>query len=106
MGGATNRVPAAATAYPHRNVEFIMNVHGRWDDATADDACIDWCRTLFDAAAPFAMGGAYVNFVTEDETERLGQVYGSAHDRLAAVKAAYDPTNLFRMNHNVAPASS
>ncbi|MDX1395789.1 MAG: FAD-binding oxidoreductase [Gemmatimonadota bacterium] len=106
MGGATNRVPADATAYPHRDVEFIMNVHGRWEDADEDEAGVAWCRAAFDAAAPFATGGVYTNFMTAEETGRIRDAYGSSWDRLVALKNRYDPDNFFRMNQNIRPAST
>jgi len=105
MGGATNRVPADATAYRHRDTEFIMNVHGRWQDAGEDDRCIAWCRDLFDATTPFATGGVYVNFMTEEEGARVESAYGDSYKRLVALKNRYDPDNLFRFNQNVRPSS-
>jgi len=78
MGGATNRVPADATAYRHRDAEFIMNVHGRWQDAGDDEKCIAWCRELFNATTPFATGGVYVNFMTEEEGSRVESAYGDS----------------------------
>ncbi|MGD8727536.1 MAG: FAD-binding oxidoreductase [Gemmatimonadales bacterium] len=103
MGGATNRIPADATAYSHRDAQFIMNVHGRWDDAGRDERCIGWCRELFDAATPFATGGVYVNFMTEEETERVKSAYGDSYERLVKLKQTYDPTNMLRLNQNVKP---
>ena len=106
MGGAVNRVPAQATAYPHRNVEFIMNVHTRWNGKAQDQACIAWARELFDKAAPHATGGVYVNFMPEDESQRIrAGAYGPNYERLAKLKTKYDPGNLFRMNQNIRPAA-
>jgi FAD/FMN-containing dehydrogenase len=105
LGGAINRVPADATAYPHRDIEFVMNVHTRWSNPAEDAGCIAWARALYDAATPFATGGVYVNFMPEDEAKRVRTgAYGPNYDRLAKIKAKYDPKNLFRMNQNVAPA--
>jgi FAD/FMN-containing dehydrogenase len=105
LGGAINRVPAEATAYPHRNVNFVVNVHTRWSRPSEDTACVGWTRALYEATAPFATGGVYVNFMPEDEAQRVrAGAYGTNYDRLARVKAKYDPKNLFRMNQNVAPA--
>jgi FAD/FMN-containing dehydrogenase len=104
LGGATTRVPADATAYGHRDAEFVMNVHGRWSDPAKDDACIGWARDLFRAAAPFATGSVYVNFMTQEEGDRVRAAYGDNYDRLAQLKRRYDPTNLFRMNQNIRPA--
>lgn len=107
LGGAINRVPVEATAYPHRNVNFVMNVHTRWSDPSQDAPCVAWARGLYEAAAPFATGGVYVNFMPDDEAERVRSgAYGPNYDRLAKVKAKYDPKNLFRMNQNVAPAAT
>jgi FAD/FMN-containing dehydrogenase len=103
MGGATSRVPEDATAYRHRDAQFIMNVHGRWDDAGQDEGGIAWCRELFDAASPFATGGVYVNFMTEEEGDRVKAAYGESYDRLASLKKEYDPGNLFRLNQNIKP---
>lgn len=105
LGGAVNRVPAGATAYPHRNVEFIVNVHTRWSAPADDERCIAWARGLFDALAPHATGGVYVNFMPEDEVQRVQGAYGANLARLSQLKAKYDPGNLFRMNQNIRPAS-
>jgi FAD/FMN-containing dehydrogenase len=105
LGGATNRVPATATAYPHRDVNFVMNVHTRWGDASHDKPCISWARELFDRMAPHATGGVYVNFMPADEEQRVSRgAYGPNYDRLAQIKAEYDPDNLFRRNQNIQPA--
>ncbi len=106
LGGAINRIPANATAYPHRDVEFVMNVHTRWSDPAQDKECIAWARQLFDASTPFATGGVYVNFMPEDESQRVQKgAYGANYERLAKLKTKYDPTNLFRMNQNIKPAA-
>lgn len=106
LGGAVNRVAADATAYPHRDVEYIMNVHTRWNDPAQDEECVGWARSLFAETAPFATGGVYVNFMPGDETQRVRQgAYGRNYDRLARVKRKYDPQNLFSGNHNIEPAS-
>jgi FAD/FMN-containing dehydrogenase len=105
LGGATSRVAADATAYPHRNANFVMNVHTRWRERADEQRSIDWARKLFAEAAPHATGGVYVNFMPEDETERVSSAYGANYRRLAALKAKYDPSNLFRLNQNIRPAA-
>ncbi len=102
MGGATNQVAPDATAYPHRDVEFVMNVHTRWEEPADDRTCIDWARAFYKATEPFATGGVYVNFISEDE-DRVQGAYGANMQRLAAIKAQYDPENFFRLNQNIAP---
>jgi FAD/FMN-containing dehydrogenase len=103
LGGAVTRVAPDATAYSHRDGAFVMNVHGRWEDPSKDEACIGWARDLFRAAAPFSTGSVYVNFLTQDEEDRIKAAYGRNYDRLARIKAKYDPTNLFRANMNIRP---
>ena len=103
LGGATSRIPADATAYPHRDANFVMNVHTRWRERGDEQASIKWARELFAATAPHATGGVYVNFMPEDETDRVAGAYGGNFARLAALKAKYDPGNLFRLNQNVRP---
>lgn len=106
LGGAISRVPSDATAYGHREAQFAMNVHGRWADPTQDATCIAWARELFQAAAPFATGGVYINFLTQDEPDRVRASFGPNYDRLVELKQKYDPTNLFRMNQNIRPIMS
>jgi FAD/FMN-containing dehydrogenase len=105
LGGAVSRVPAGATAYAHRDAQHVLNVHGRWDSAAKDAACIGWARELFKASAPFATGGAYVNFLTQEEGERVRAAYGGNYDRLVALKTKYDPSNLFQINQNIRPTA-
>ena len=97
------RPAADATAYPHRDTRFVLNVHGRWDEAADDRRCIAWARQFFEAATPFASGGVYVNFLTADEGERVRAAYGPNHQRLAEIKRRYDGDNLFRSNQNIIP---
>ena len=104
LGGATTRPAPESAAYAHRDAEFVMNVHGRWDDPADDQRVIDWSRDYFNASAPFASAGVYVNFLTADEGGRVRSAYGPNYDRLVQVKRKYDPNNLFRVNQNIAPA--
>ena len=103
LGGAISRVPSDATAYVARDAEFAVNIHGRWADPPKDEECIGWVRDLFDATATYASSGAYVNFMTQEEGDRVRQAYGPNYDRLVELKNKYDPTNLFRLNQNIRP---
>ncbi|NVK41593.1 MAG: FAD-binding oxidoreductase [Oceanospirillaceae bacterium] len=105
LGGVINLRSAEATAYPHRDVEFVINMHARWETAAEDKSCVGWARALFDALAPAATGGVYVNFMTEDEQARVGNAYGPNQRRLMQLKQRYDPDNLLRMNQNIRPDS-
>jgi FAD/FMN-containing dehydrogenase len=103
LGGAVGRVAKNATAYNHRDAQFVMNVHGRWEDPAKDTKCIEWARGLFKASTPFASDGIYMNFLTQEEQDRAKEAYGANYDRLVQLKNKYDPTNLFRLNPNVRP---
>ncbi len=103
LGEEVTKVPKKETAYTHRDASFVLNVHGRWDNPANDQKCIGWARELFQAAAPFATGGAYVNFMTEEEQDRVREAYGSNFNRLVKLKKQYDPNNLFRLNQNIQP---
>jgi FAD/FMN-containing dehydrogenase len=103
MGGATARAATEATAYPHRDALFVVNVHARWEDPADDARCIAWAREFYRAGARYSTGGVYVNFQTEDEKERVHAAYGSNYNRLARVKRIYDPANVFRVNQNIQP---
>jgi len=106
LGGAVARVKPEDTAFVGRDANYIMNVHGRWSDAGDDERVRAWARQVFQDAAPHATGGGYVNFLTEDEAERVAGSYGANYPRLQAVKQRFDPGNLFRMNLNIEPAGA
>jgi FAD/FMN-containing dehydrogenase len=103
IGGAPNRVAPDAMAWGHRDARFVLNVHGRWDDASDDDKCIEWSRAFFKATQPFASAGAYVNFMTEEEGGRVELAYGNNFARLKQAKQKYDPQNVFHHNQNIKP---
>jgi len=106
LGGQAGAPPPQATAYPHRDALYVMNVHTRWEDPADDERCIAWARAFFADATPYASGGVYVNFMPQDEGERTSDAYGANYARLAQIKATYDPDNLFRTNQNIRPASA
>lgn len=103
IAGAANRVPAAAMAYGHRDARFVLNVHARWNESGQDASCIAWAREFFKASSPYASAGAYVNFMTEEEGERVTAAYGPNYARLVELKRQYDPDNLFHLNQNIKP---
>ncbi len=103
LGGQIARLPEDATAYPHRDAAFVMNVHGRWQKPGDDDRCVGWAREYYQKMAPFADGSVYVNFMPEDETDRVKEAYGANYQKLVAAKKKYDPDNFFRLNQNISP---
>jgi FAD/FMN-containing dehydrogenase len=105
LGAAMARVDPSATAYVARDAHYIMNVHGRWSDPRDDDRIREWARKVFRNAAPYGTGSGYVNFLIDDESERVVASYGINYPRLQTVKRRFDPDNLFRMNLNIKPAA-
>lgn len=103
IAGAPNRIAPDAMAYGHRDAKFVLNVHGRWDEAKEDQKCMGWARDFFKASAPYASAGAYVNFMTAEENDRVVAAYGSNYDRLVRIKKRYDPDNIFHLNQNIKP---
>jgi FAD/FMN-containing dehydrogenase len=104
LGGAMARVPAAATAFAHRDSKILVNVAAFYEGADDRIAKEAWVVD-FIAALQQRDRGAYVNFLGDEGEARIHDAYpGSTWDRLAAVKARYDPTNLFHLNQNVPPA--
>jgi FAD/FMN-containing dehydrogenase len=103
IAGAPNRVAPNAMAYGHRDAKFVLNVHGRWDEAKDDQRCIGWAREFFNASKPYASAGAYVNFMTEEEGDRIAAAYGANYNRLVEIKRRYDPENVFHLNQNIKP---
>jgi len=103
IAGASNRIAGNAMAYAHRDARFVLNVHGRWDEAKDDQKNIGWAREFFKASAPYASAGAYVNFMTAEEGDRVASAYGSNYERLREIKRRYDPENVFHFNQNIRP---
>ncbi len=101
LGGAAGRVDPGATAFACRNVPYSLGIWTGWQDPGQDEKNIAWTRAFFDAVSPYG-AGAYVNYLGEDESDRLDEVYGENYTRLLEIKRQWDPDNLFRLNHNIA----
>lgn len=104
IDGAAARVPADATAFPHRDGGWAGIVAGVDPDPAHAELITRWAREYGDALHPTSAGGVYVNFLMDEGEDRARAAYGANHDRLARVKAVYDPENLFHVNQNVRPA--
>jgi FAD/FMN-containing dehydrogenase len=107
LGGAASRINDDDSAAAHRDAAFILNIAASCVDPQKTDGCVRWAREFWSDMRQFSTGGVYVNFMTEDEGEdRTQAAYGAAkYDRLVALKAKYDPTNLFRLNQNIKPTA-
>jgi FAD/FMN-containing dehydrogenase len=105
LGGALADIDADAAAFGNRDADAFFAAAGCWPPGAAAESDREWARTAWEAIRPYSTGGNYVNVQTADDDDtRLHAAYRGSLDRLAAVKAAYDPGNLFRVNRNIAPA--
>lgn len=103
LHGVAGRVDPMATAFAHRGDRYDCLILSQWPDLSESEQIIAWTAELFDALGPFFGAGVYVNNLGDEEHQRVKQAYGANYDRLAALKTKYDPTNLFRNNHNIKP---
>ena len=100
LGGAVSRVPSDETAYAHRSRRILAAVAALDAAGAGHDAWAQGVASTLHQGEP----GAYVNFVGDEGDERVRDAYpGATYARLAAIKGAYDPENLFRLNQNVRP---
>ena len=100
------RVPDDATAFAHRDRKFMVNVAALYERPEEAEVYAPW---VADLAAKLQRGpvGAYVGFLGDEGEERVRDAYPkTTWDRLAEIKARYDPSNLFRLNQNVPPAGT
>lgn len=105
IDGAASRVGNDETAWAYRGARWAQVVAGIDADPANAGAVSEWARGYSDATRPYAMAGGYSNFQMDEEPDRVRGMYGANYDRLARVKAAYDPENVFRVNQNIAPAA-
>jgi FAD/FMN-containing dehydrogenase len=104
-GGAMARVPAAATAFAHRNAAYVLNIVARSPDREGFPEHVGWARATHQAVDPWTTGGAYVNFTSESGADKVQASYPpDTYARLVTVKDRYDPTNLFQLNQNIRPS--
>ncbi len=103
--GEIQRVPKDAMAFDHRDVNFEMSIISHWTDPQADGTNSRWAREVWTAAQPYVSAAVYSNHMGADEpADRVRAAYGAGKfEKLAALKARYDPDNFFRSNHNIPP---
>ena len=104
MHGAATRVSPTATAFAPRRAQWDFDAIGQWADAGESAKHIAWVRALWSKLEPHLQGSAYVNHLAaDDRPEKVRASFGENYSRLRALKAVYDPKNLFRVNANIAP---
>ena len=103
VNGAASHVPADATAWNYRDANWSMIIAGIDPEPANKDTIVNWARNYWNDMHPLSAGGAYINFMMEEGEDRIKATYGSNYNKLAAVKAKFDPDNLFRVNQNIKP---
>ncbi len=103
INGAAHRVGKHDTAFSYRDANWAQVIDGVDPDPANNQRMIAWVKDTWEATHPHSAGGAYINFLMSEGEDRIRATYRDNYDRLAAVKAKYDPDNLFRMNQNVRP---
>jgi FAD/FMN-containing dehydrogenase len=103
INGACHRVAPDATAFAYRDANFATVIAGMWPDPADNQANIGWVRDYYDATAPLSEEGGYVNFMADDDQDRIRANYRGNYERLVAIKRTYDPDNLFHLNQNIQP---
>ena len=107
LGGAIARLDREATAFVERRAPFMVSVDGMWSDAADDQDNIAWVRSAWEAISQHGTGRVYLNFTGGADEASSGEVdsaFGRNLERLARVKATYDPNNFFHINNNIRPA--
>jgi FAD/FMN-containing dehydrogenase len=106
LRGAAARVPVDATAFPHRADQYDFLILAQWADPEESARTIAWARESFAAMAPHLEDAVYVNNLGVEGSDRVRSAYGPNRGRLAELKQAYDPANVFRLNQNITPAAN
>ncbi len=106
IGGAVQRVSDDESAFHGRHVNFLVNPEANWENPEDDAVNMHWARTMLEALRPFSDGSRYLNFAgfQEEGDAMMRDAFATKYQRLAELKAKYDPTNLFRLNQNIKPA--
>lgn len=103
--GAATRVPVADTAFPHRQHSYNLMLWSNWANPSEAEKNIQWTRESCAVLRPFLVEGSYGNYVSDEGDAFARAAYGPNYDRLVALKNKYDPSNFFRMNHNIRPTA-
>ncbi|MFF3455132.1 FAD-binding oxidoreductase [Streptomyces sp. NPDC002730] len=103
IDGACHRIGPEETAFSYRDVDFSTALSPTLTTREDCEVQKDWVRGFFTALQPYSAEGGYVNFMDHDDQDRVRTNYRQNYDRLTAIKRRYDPGNLFRLNHNIAP---
>jgi FAD/FMN-containing dehydrogenase len=104
--GAATRVPVTDTAFPHRQYAWNFFAWSMWLNSFESEKNKQWTRECWEALRPFLVSSSYGNYVADESEAIAREAYGPNYERLVALKNKYDPTNFFRMNHNIKPTQT
>ena len=103
IDGKVHETAQEDTAWANRNSRWVQVIVGVAPDAADADKITQWCKAYHEGVAPYAEGGAYVNFMMKEGQDRVKAGYKDNYDRLVEIKTTYDPTNFFHINQNIKP---
>ena len=107
INGAAHRPKSTDTPWNYRDANWSEVIVGVDPNPANKNHITQWARNYWEALHPYGAGGAYVNFMMEGEgDDRIRATYGDNYERLAQIKAKYDPDNFFRVNQNIRPSAS
>ena len=101
--GAATRVGVTDTAFPHRKHSYNLMFWSNWETPSETEANVEWTRSSWNALKPLLVEDSYQNYLSDEGEASARAAYGPNYERLAALKNSYDPSNFFRMNHNIKP---
>jgi len=101
--GAATRIPVSDTAFPHRQYSWNFFAWSMWESPSDSEKNKQWTRECWEALRAFLVASSYSNYVADEGEAVAREAFGPNYDRLVALKNKYDPTNFFRMNHNIKP---
>jgi FAD/FMN-containing dehydrogenase len=105
MQGAIAEADHDASAFPHRDKLFSFTIAPKWSDSERDEELVGWAREFHEALEPYTAEGVYVNYMDNDEGDRVKEAYGDRYERLVELKNEWDPENLFDVNQNIEPTT-
>ena len=103
VNGAAGRIDPDETAWSYRDATWAMVIAGIDPDPANNEMIMSWAREYWEALHPWSAGASYINFMMEEGEDRIKATYGDHYERLAAIKAKYDPGNFFCVNQNIKP---
>ncbi len=105
LGGKVHRVDEENSAMGWRKAKWALHALGTWTDPAQDEEQIQWVRNLAAVGEPYAQAGTYLNYLADEDEQRVRDSFGPKYDRMVALKNKYDPTNFFRLNQNIKPTA-